>query len=548
MNNFLLENTTYQIYPISFKDSNDDGIGDINGIISKLDYLNDLGVKTIWLSPIYASPMYDMGYDISDYYSINPKFGTMEDFNRLLLECKKRDMKVIMDLVVNHTSIQHKWFQEALKNKKSKYRDYYIFKEGKGKNKKLPPNNWQSSFLGSAWSELEDEKGMYFLHLFTDKQPDLNWHNEEVIKEVINIMNFYLDKGVFGFRCDVISCIYKESLEDGYKRKLGDPIGQEHYISTAGCHSILKRLRKEAIDPHNGVLIGELYGVKSNDIQPFLEDELDTFFSFDHVTINQNKVRGEYVSAKRFKYELIKWQLSNDSNGMYLENHDQRRSINKFIKEGYEDVGSKMLLTLIYTLKGYPFIYQGEEIGSKNYPIHEFKIEDSNDIVTKQVYTLARSFYLPKFICEKIARHNGRDDSRAPMSFSSKEGYGFASKDIKPWQKFNSLNSIINVESQINDKNSTLNFTKQIIKFRKDNKVLSYGDISFIDTQAKVLAFYRSLEDSKLLVLLNLNYKIEKINKDLKKHIVKENILLNNISSINQDYLYPYQAIIIKIN
>lgn len=546
MNNFLLENTTYQVYPISFKDSNDDGIGDINGIISKLDYLNDLGIKNIWLSPIYASPMFDFGYDISDYYSINPKFGTMDDFDKLLRECKNRGMKVIMDLVVNHTSIEHPWFKKAIEDKQSKYRDYYIFKEGKGKDNKLPPNNWQSSFLGSAWSEVENEKGMYYLHLFTNKQPDLNWHNEEVIKEVINIMNFYLDKGVFGFRCDVISCIYKESLEDGYKRKLGDPIGQEHYISTLGCHNILKRLRKEAIDPHNGVLIGELYGVKSKDIKPFLDNELDTFFSFDHVTINQNKIRSEYVSPKKFKNQLIKWQLSNDSNGIYLENHDQRRSINKYIKEGYEDVGSKMLLTLIHTLKGYPFIYQGEEIGSKNYPNKEFKIEDSNDIVTKQIYSLARSFHMPKHLCEKLARHNGRDDSRAPMAFSSSKGYGFTSEGIKPWQKFNSLNSIINVESQIKDDKSTLNFTKKILQFRKDNKVLSYGDISFIDTQDKVLAFYRNFENDKVLVLINLNYRIEKINKELKKYINKENILLNNLSSINQEYLFPYQAIIIK--
>ena len=545
MDNFLLENATYQIYPISFKDSNSDGIGDIRGIISKLDYLYSLGIRIIWLSPIYSSPMVDMGYDISDYYSINPKFGTMDDFDELLKECKKRGMRVIMDLVVNHTSSQHRWFKEALRDKNSKYRDYYIFKKGKDDGK-LPPNNWTSTFLGSAWQELEDEKGTYYLHLFSKEQPDLNFHNEDVIQEVIKIMNFYLDKGVYGFRCDVISVIYKESFEDGEKNDKFAPVGQEHYVAKEGCHKILKRIRKECIDPHNAVMIGELYGCKIGDIKNFLDGELDTFFSFEHMQINAKRFFKIKVKPSKLKECLIRWQNTYSKNGIYFENHDQLRSINRFVKRGHEKEGSKMLLTLIYSLRGYPFVYQGEEIGSKNYLNSEFHIDDVRDIVTKKVYQLASSYHLPKCLSFKKARKEGRDDPRKPMAFSSEKGHGFTDENTKPWQKFSKNDDVINVEMQLKDKDSTIYYFIKLNELRKEKRVLSYGDIKIYSTSKNTLVYERYTEEEKVLVLINLSSRRQRVEKRILSLIKDKKVLISNVKE-RKEYLLPYQATIYSL-
>lgn len=546
--NWFTENAIYQIYPISFCDSNGDGKGDLQGIISKLDYLQSLGIHTIWLSPIYESPMVDMGYDISNYYKINPIFGTMDDFDSLIKEAKNREIKVVMDLVVNHTSNKCEWFQEAIKKPNSKYRNYYIFKKGRGKDNSLPPNNWKSTFLGSAWEELENEKGTFYLHLFSKEQPDLNWNNENVFEEVKKIMNFWLDKGVYGFRCDVISCIYKESFEDGKKQKLsaGVPVGIEHYVASDGCHKILKRLRKEVIIPHNTVLIGETYGVTLKSGPKFLEDELDTFFTFEHETINASKWSKEYINPNKFKKVLIDYQEQISWNGVYLENHDQHRSINKYIKKGYEIIGSKMLLTLIYTLRGTPFIYQGQEIGMVDYP--NLKIDECNDLVTHFIFDLIHSkFHLPTFLAIKKARHNGRDDPRAPMSFSSKEGFGFTTKEATPWQVFHPYNDRINVENQLDDKDSILNHVRLLNQLRKKSNALSIGTIKFIDKEKKnILSYIRETEDEKLLIILNLNNKYEKIENILKSVDIKSIVL--GKENIKNSIISPYGYAIIKLN
>ncbi len=543
---FLKEHAVYQIYPISFCDSDGDGKGDLKGIVSKLDYIQSLGIRIIWLSPIYASPMKDFGYDISDYKSVNPLFGTMEDFDLLMEETKKRGIRVVMDLVVNHTSDQHPWFKEALKDKNSKYRDYYIFREGK-KDKKgryLPPNNWTSNFTGPAWEEVEGEEGMFYLHIFTKQQPDLNWKNPAVLREVEDIMRFWMDKGVYGFRCDVISEIYKTTLEDGKpKAGIGRPVGMEHYLAQEGNHRILKTLRKDVIDPRGGVLIGECGGnITPEDGRKFLDGELDTFFEFDYANCYKN-VFSAAVSEKKLKKILIRWQKEADWNGNYLENHDQRRVFGHYVRGKYADYGAKMLLVLLYTLRGTPFIYMGQEYGAHNYP-RPLKIRDCQDIVTQNVYRLARSYHVPSFLASKIAHKYGRDDERAPMAFHSGPGYGFSAPGVTPWEPYNPYSSVYNAEKEEGDKDSILSFFKKVNLLREENKVLSYGSISFDekDPQKDVLSYERKLGDRTFVIVLNLSNKKRKIPESVRKEKGKK-LLLTNYQEASS-FLRPYEALV----
>ena len=545
---FLKEHAVYQIYPISFCDSNGDGYGDLNGITSKLDYLKDIGIHTIWLSPVYMSPMVDFGYDISDYRKINPLFGTMDDFDHLMEETKKRDMMVIMDLVVNHTSDQHAWFKEALKDKNSPYRDYYIFKQGKKdeNGKWIYPNNWTSNFTGSAWEEVPNEEGMYYLHLFTKQQPDLNWHNPKVYEEVKDIIEFWMDKGVYGFRCDVISEIYKESYEDGKKGvSLSLPIGIEHYLATDGNHAILKRLQKDVISPRDGVLIGECGGnITIDDGKKFMEDELDTFFEFEHVDCYKG-LFSKKIDLKKFKDALISWGKEISWSGNYLENHDQRRVFSRYVYGKDEDMGAKMLLVLLYTLKGTPFLYMGQEYGAHNYP-KPLKMEECRDIVTQNVYQMAKGYHLPSFLAKYLAHKFGRDDERAPMAFDSSVGYGFSSKEAMPWQRYNPLCKIYNAEIQSNDKNGILTFFKKINQLREGNEILIHGtiDFSLCEKTKNVMMYIREFKGKKILVLINLSNQKRKI--DEKILSMGKELLLSNYESVNEKLL-PYQAAVFSL-
>lgn len=546
---FLRQHAVYQIYPISFCDGNNDGYGDLKGLLSKLDYLDEIGIKILWLSPIYASPMVDFGYDISDYRNINPLFGTMEDFDTLIKECEKRGMKIIMDLVVNHTSDQHEWFKQALKNKNSPYRDYYYFKEGKKDEKGnfTYPNNWTSNFLGSAWEEVENEPGMYYLHIFTKQQPDLNWHNPKVLQEVENIIRFWMNKGVYGFRCDVISEIYKESFEDGTtKVPVSQAIGMEHYLATEGNHEILKKIQKDVISPMGGVLIGECGGnITIRDGQRFLEDELDTFFEFDIANCYKN-LFSKKIDAKKFKKILISWIKAIDWSGNYIENHDLRRVFSRYVYGKYENLGAKMLLVLQFTLRGTPFIYMGQEYGAHNYPT-PLKLKDCKDIVTHNVYNLAKSLHVPSFIAEIMAHKYGRDDERAPMAFSREAGYGFSSKKVTPWQPYNPYNDEYNAVSQSQDENGILSFFKKINNLRETDETLIYGTINFDDEDAKlkdVLVYSRHYHNENRLIILNLSNKKRRLPKCLKKIPIKE-CLLSNYDD-RTDFLRPYEAFVIK--
>ncbi len=538
-NCLLANHAVYQIYPLSFCDGNGDGIGDIPGIISKLDYLEYIGIKIIWISPLYDSPMKDNGYDVADYYSINPRFGTMEDFDRLMEEANKRGMKIVMDLVVNHTSDQCRWFQEALKDPTSPYRDYYIFKKGKAPGKK--PNNWQSFFLGSAWESVPGEEDMYYLHLFSKQQPDLNWHNPKVLEEVEKIIAFWMDKGVYGFRCDVISHIYKNSFEDGKARPIGTPRGVEHYTATKGNHEILKRIRKDVIEPHHGVLIGECSEATVENIQDFLHgDELDTFFSFEHVNYNAGAWSNKTADPKKLKTILKKWQENVDCNGNYFENHDQHRVIWKYIKKGYEDVGSKMMLTLLFALRGTPFIYMGQEFGSRNYP-ETLPIEECDDVVTHFIYDLARKWHVPKKLALAKANHNGRDHERAPIAWNGKEGYGFTEPGVKPWMKFNPEGAKVNAEDAWNDPNSILNYFKKVNLYREQSDVLNYGSIRFLDAPSDVMHFIREYEGQKLEVCINLSHKMRDVKED------NGTLEITNYPNDHVGLLRPYEAKIRKL-
>ena len=547
---FLKEHAVYQIYPISFKDSNQDGKGDLKGITSKLDYLHDIGIRIIWLSPIYCSPMVDFGYDISDYRNINPIFGTMDDFDELMKEATKRDIKIIMDLVVNHTSDQHEWFKSALKDKNSPYRDYYIFKQGK-KNSKGGfdyPNNWESNFTGPAWEEVPGEEGMFYLHIFTKQQPDLNWHNPQVLKEVEDIISFWMDKGVYGFRCDVISEIYKESFEDGKPHPgIGVPVGMEHYLATQGNHDILKKISKDVIEPRGGVLIGECGGpITIEDGKKFMDKELDTFFQFE--TCNAYKsLFSTMVSPKKFKKIITRWQENIPWLGNYLENHDQRRVFTHHVKGKDELYGAKMLLTMQYTLKGTPFIYMGQEFATHNYP-EPLPLEECQDIVTNNIYKMARSLHLPKRLALKIAHKYGRDDERAPLAFSSEEGFGFSSPEVKPWQRYNPLGKIYNAKDALNDPDSVLCYFKKLNELRQSHKVFTYGDINFKEYATKqkdVLIYTRKDQDMKVLVILNLSSKKRKFTKEIKQ-LKLSCPIISNYDGV-ADQLRPYEALVFQL-
>lgn len=532
----------YQIYPLSFKDSNNDGVGDIKGIISKLDYLKDLGVGILWLSPIYASDFKDNGYDIIDYYKINPLFGTMEEFEELIKEADKRDIKIIMDLVINHTSTNHIWFQEALKNKNSKYRDYYYFRPGNGKK---PPNNWNSSFSGSCWEKVPGEENMYYLHLYTIEQADLNYHNEEVIKEVENILKFYLDKGVAGFRCDVINQIYKTSLENGKFRFFN--CGKEHYESQEQNFEILKRFQNNIISKYPGAfLVGETSNITPEIGNKFLDRGcLQMFFEFEHSMCDMNgfiPIFRKKFRPKNLIQPILKWQEKVPWIGVYLENHDQRRSVTRYGNTTkYYKESAKALSMFLLSLKGTPFIYQGQELGCLDYP--DFALEDLDDCLAKSAINSAKSILKisDKKAFKLVNRTVNRDHARFPMPWANAINGGF-NEGAKPWLKVNELyKDGINAEEQANDPSSILSFYKKMIKFRNESVVLQEGEFVRIKSNKNVAMFLRKTLEETLLVVINLS------NKNIKELQRNYKVLIATDYDINEKYLKPYQGIIYKI-
>jgi oligo-1,6-glucosidase len=534
----------YQIYPRSFCDSNGDGVGDIPGIISKLDYLKSLGVGILWLSPIYCSPNDDMGYDVSDYKAINPEYGTMADFDRLILEAKKRDLRIVMDLVVNHTSDEHAWFKES-KKPDSPYRDYYYWREGK-KNNTLPPNNWTSMFPGSAW-EFVPEVGLWYLHLYGKKQPDLNWHNPKVKDEVESILRFWLDKGVYGFRCDVIDQIYKESLEDG-KGLAPSGRGIEHYLMTEGNHKILQELQADVFSHYDCVVIGETFKVDIPNGQRFLNGEMAMFFQFDAMETDKwwNPFWAKRFKAKKFMAILYRWQKGVDWNANYLENHDQRRSISRFgDPRHYWKESGKMLGLLNFTLRGTPFIYEGEELGMLNYPYKE-KPGEYKDVCCDFLAATFKKFHFPKHLAIKFIDVYNRDHARSPMQWDSTPNAGFSKTSGPCWLPLNPNYPNLNARLESLDSHSILAFYQKLTQLRLEHSALNLGSIVPLKGTSYVFAYRRQDEKESLLVLLNFSKKNRRIPQRLRPD--GGTLLLSDYddtSLTNLKKLRPFEALVL---
>ncbi len=521
----------YQIYPRSFNDSNGDGIGDIPGITEKLDYLKELGADCIWLSPVYASPNCDNGYDISDYKAIHPDFGTMADFDELVKKAGERGIKIIMDLVINHTSDEHEWFQKALAGDK-KYRDYYYFREKK--------NNWGSFFGGKTWEKVPGEE-MYYLHLFNKKQPDLNWHNPDVYNEVCDIMRFWLDKGIAGFRCDVINVIYKNSLDNG-KRRIA-LTGLEHYLSTEGCHEILRRLNKDVLSHYDCFTVGETVFVnpaQANLLMGESRKELNMVFGFEHMECDQRGLKWfkRPYAPKRLIAALDKWQRECEWTANYLENHDQPRSVSRFGDiEDYRKESAKMLCALNLCLRGTPFIYEGEEIGMTNGDFD--KMSDIQDVESHTINGILKKFLIPCGIRMKMIFRTTRDNARTPMQWDGTSNAGFT--EGVPWLRINANHEWINVAREEQDENGILAFYKAMIAFRKQSDALQFGDYEKIDSKTGVYAFKRTYGNKCVTVVLNMNCYNAGL-PEISGKIVMSNYNRSDLDEIST--LNPYEVLI----
>jgi len=535
MGKWWKEQIVYQIYPRSFYDSNGDGMGDIPGIIQKLDGLKDLGIGILWLSPVYKSPQKDNGYDISDYYGIHPAFGTMKDMDKLLFEAKKRDIKIVMDLVINHTSDQHEWFEKS-RNRIEPYTDYYIWQDGKeGKN----PNNWTSFFAGDAWT-YDDIRKQYYLHLFTKEQPDLNYYNKNVIQEIKDIMHFWLKKGVSGFRCDVINIIYKTSLEDG-KKQLALK-GLEHYLSQEGNHQILKELRTEVLDQYDCFTVGETVLVTpktARDLCSPERQELDMIFSFEHMEADQYYIKWfkRKFNSMKFCTTLSTWQQELDWNANYFENHDQLRSVSRFGNDNeYWFESATMLATLLLSLKGTPFIYQGQEIGMTN---NHFKsLQELQDVESHNVFKFLRSLHLPKWIVWRMIRKSTRDHVRTPMQWNSDTNGGFSTG--KPWLQSNPNFKQINIEKQIGNPDSIRTFYQKMIAFRNTSNTMIYGDYEEVHIDKHSYVFKRFDAENTYIIAVNFSTKQQKI-------AAQGKVVLSTYNTpMFHGTLQPFEAIILR--
>ncbi|MCT0055011.1 alpha-glucosidase [Lactococcus lactis subsp. lactis] len=486
--NWWQKTVVYQIYPRSFMDANGDGVGDLQGIISKLDYLEKLGIGAIWLSPVYQSPMDDNGYDISNYQAIADVFGTMSDMDELLLEAKKRNIQIVMDLVVNHTSDEHKWFVEARKSKDNAYRDYYIWAD--------EPNGLQSTFSGSAW-EFDEESGQYFLHLFSKRQPDLNWENPQVHQEVFDMMNFWIDKGIGGFRMDVIDLIGKE-------------IDQEITGNGPKLHEYLHEMNQGTFGQKNLLTVGETWGATPEIAELYSDpkrQELSMVFQFEHIT-NAYLDEGEKWDKKEFsvsklKEILAKWQaLEKGWNSLFWNNHDLPRIVSNWGNDGkYRLKSAKAFAILLHLMKGTPYIYQGEELGMTNYPFES--IEEVNDIESRNMFAerLAAG-HSENEIMDSI-RRVGRDNARTPMQWTAGENAGFT--DGKPWLAVNPNHEEINADQAMSDPDSVFYTYQKLIELRKQHDWVIYGDFKLIDSEADVFAYLRTYKGKKYLVVANLS-------------------------------------------
>ncbi|WP_163581793.1 glycoside hydrolase family 13 protein [Gracilibacillus saliphilus] len=499
------EAVAYQIYPRSFMDSNGDGVGDLQGVIAKLDYLKDLGIDVIWISPIYESPNDDNGYDISDYQKIMDDFGTMEDFDLLLEEVHSRNMKLIMDLVINHTSDEHEWFIESRSSKDNPYRDYYIWHPGRNGKE---PNNWESIFGGSAW-EYDEKTKEYYMHVFSTKQPDLNWENPDVRQDLYDMVNWWLDKGIDGFRVDAISHIKKVP---GFP-DLPNPANKKYvpsfdgHMNRPGIDKFLKEFAKETIHHYDIMTVGEANGVTIEDADQWVGEEkgyFDMIFQFEHLGLWNMSAEGK-LDIHTLKQTLTKWQKGLEGvgwNALFLENHDQPRSVSTWGNDDqYREQSAKCLATMFFFMHGTPFIYQGQEIGMTN--VRFDSIDDYNDVAIKNMYDneIAEGKSHEE-IMKKIWK-SGRDNSRTPMQWNHEVNAGFSSGT--PWLKVNPNYKEINVAAQQGNPNSILQYYKRMIATRKRYEVLVYGSYELeLANHDKVYAYTRKLNEHGAFIITNL--------------------------------------------
>ena len=550
------ESVVYQIYPRSFMDSNGDGIGDLRGIISKLDYLKELGIDVIWLSPVYESPNDDNGYDISDYCKIMNEFGTMEDWDELLHEMHERNMKLMMDLVVNHTSDEHNWFIESRKSKDNKYRDYYIWRPGKeGKE----PNNWGAAFSGSAWQydEMTDE---YYLHLFSKKQPDLNWDNEKVRQDVYEMMKFWLEKGIDGFRMDVINFISKEEGLPAVETEAeGYVSGHKHFMNGPNIHKYLHEMNEEVLSHYDIMTVGEMPGVTTEEAKLYTGEErkeLQMVFQFEHMDLDSGE-GGKWdvkpCSLLTLKENLTKWQKALEHTGwnsLYWNNHDQPRVVSRFGNDGmYRIESAKMLATVLHMMKGTPYIYQGEEIGMTN--VRFESIDEYRDIETLNMYkekVIERGENIDKVMQSIYIK--GRDNARTPMQWDDKNHAGFTTGE--PWITVNPNYKEINVKQAIQNKDSIFYYYKKLIELRKNNEIVVYGSYDLIlENNPSIFAYVRTYGEEKLLVIAN--FTAEECVFELPEDISysEAELFIHNYDvengPIDNMTLRPYEAIVFKL-
>ena len=546
------ESVVYQIYPRSFCDSNGDGIGDLNGITGKLDYLKELGIDVIWLSPVYKSPNDDNGYDISDYQAIMDEFGTMEDFDRMLATAHEKGIKIMMDLVVNHTSDEHKWFIESRKSTDNPYRDYYIWRPAKEDGSL--PNNWGSCFSGPAW-EYDKTTDMYFLHLFSKKQPDLNWDNPAVRQDVFDMMNWWLKKGVDGFRMDVISLISKEP---GLPDKEPGINGYATFnVSANGPHEYLQEMRQKALNNADTITVGECSGVTLEEAKKYArsdEKELNMVFQFEHMDVDSDEKAGKWTTRKmdlrNLKKILTRWQKGLQDiawNSLYWENHDQPRSVSRFGNDSdeYREISAKMLATCIHMMQGTPYVYQGEELGMTNCPFNT--LDNFRDLESINAFhELTEQGKMTEEDMMAAIGYKGRDNARTPMQWDDSAYAGFSTAN--PWIMVNPNYTKINAKDQVNREDSVFKYYQKLIKLRHESELIVYGTYDLIlDDDKDIYAYIRTLGDEKLIVYCNFSENTRKV--EIPEEFVNKKVLISNYSDAKANQkitLRPYEAIVIQ--
>jgi oligo-1,6-glucosidase len=534
----------YQIYPRSFMDANNDGMGDLAGIISKLDYLQKLGINVIWLSPVFKSPMDDNGYDISDYQDIASEFGTLEEMDRLLAEAAKRDIKIVMDLVVNHSSDEHPWFVEARKSKDNPYRDYYIWRQPNADGSE--PNDFHSYFGGSGW-EFDEQTGEYYFHQFSKKQPDLNWDNPKVQQEVHDMMNWWLDRGIGGFRMDVIDLIGKE-------------VDKQIMTNGARLHPLLQEMNKATFGERDVLTVGETWSA-TPEISKLYSDparkELSMVFQFEHITITFDPEQGKWkprpFDLVEFKEVISKWQTELADcgwNSLFWNNHDLPRAVSKYgDPQRYRVESAKMLATALHFLKGTPYIYQGEEIGMTN--VQFDSIADYQDIESLNLYKERTAAGVPHEEMMQGIYENGRDNARTPMQWDKRKNGGFS--EAQPWLKVNPNYSEINVESALSDPNSVFYHYQKLIQLRKSQPVMVYGDYQVLFADHKqVFAYQRTLGNKQVVVINNFTAEPVALALDASLQGLQGECLISNYAPRNelsvQLNLAPYESFAIAID